>query len=238
MAIYLLVHGMWHGGWCWEKVTLLLRAAGHEVYAPTLTGLAERAHLRNNDIDLNTHVQDVVDLIESKNLRNVILVGHSLGGFVAPVIADKIPERIAHIVNLDGIVPENGKGLKDLIGDTWDFFKQKATESGDEWWCPPITEWTFGVSGVDLELMRSKLTPHPLKTLVTPVTLGNLRAKSIPSTFILCSEGLSNDEIATEEMKFTGLGMNFRNLPTCHDAMITMPEELAKMLLELARDNQ
>jgi pimeloyl-ACP methyl ester carboxylesterase len=234
VASFVLIHGMWHGGWCWKKVTTLLRAAGHEAHAPTLTGLAERAHLRSDNIDLNTHVQEIVELIKSENLHNIILVGHSLGGFMAPVVADQIPERIAHIVNLDGPVPVSGKGLKDLLGDTWQFFKQKAAESGDEWWCPPITDWTFGVSGTELEVVQSKLTPHPLRTLTTVVTLEHPRTKAIPSTFILCSEGLSDDEIATEEKHFTDLGMNFRSLPTGHDAMITMPDELTNTLLELA----
>jgi pimeloyl-ACP methyl ester carboxylesterase len=238
MAAFVLIHGMWHGGWCWEKVTALLREAGHEVYVPTLTGLAERASLRNDNLDLNTHIQEVVDLIESENLHNVILVGHSLGGFMAPVVADKTPERIAHIVNLDGPMPVSGTALKDLIGDTWHFFKQRATECGDEWWCPPITEWTFGISGTELESVQSKLTPHPLRTLTTIVTLENPRLKSIPVTFILCSEGLSDTEVATEEKNFTDLGMNFRSLPTGHDAMITMPDNLTEILLELSRENR
>lgn len=131
---------MWHGGWCWEKVTLLLRAGGHDVHTLTLTGLGELAHLRNNDIDLNTHIQDIVNVFESEDLRDVILVGHSLGGFMAPAVAEEIPERIVHIVSIDGMIPENGKSLKDLTGNTWDFFKNKAIESGDEWWCPPIAE--------------------------------------------------------------------------------------------------
>ena len=238
MSTFVLIHGMWHGGWCWERLVPLLRDAGYQVYAPTLAGLAERADMRSDDIDLNTHVQEVVDLCESKNLRDVILVGHSSGGFMAHVVADRIPERIAHIVNLDGMVPENGKSLTDLIGETWDFFKKKATESGDEWWCPPILEWTFGVSGADLEWAQSKLTLHPLKTLTTPVTLENPRAKSIPSTFILCSDGMTEEDIAAEEKKFAGLGMNFRNLPTGHDAMITMPKELAGILLEFTEGGQ
>ena len=157
---------------------------------------------------------------------------------MAPVVADRIPERIAHIVNLDGIVPENGKDFKDLIGDTWDFFKQKASENSDEWWCPPIPEWTFGVSGSKLALMKSKLTSHPLRTFTTVVTLENPQAKTIPSTFIRCSEGLSVDEIAALEKHNTNLGRNFRSLPTGHDAMITMPDELTKILLELAGENQ
>ena len=234
MSTFILIHGMWHGGWCWERLTPLLRDAGHQVHAPTLAGLAERADMRGNHIDLNTHVQDVIDLCESQNLSNVILVGHSSGGFMAHVVADRIPERVGHIVNLDGMVPENGKSLADLIGETWDFFKKKATESGDEWWCPPILEWTFGVSGADLKWAQSKLTPHPLKTLTTPVALENSRARYIPSTFIRCSDGMTDEEIAAEEKNFTGLGINFRSLPTGHDAMITVPKELAKILLELA----
>ena len=234
MKTFILIHGMWHGGWCWERLASILHAMGHQVYTPTLAGLAERANMRGDDIDLNTHIQDVVDLCQAENLRDVILVGHSLGGFMAPIVADRIPERVAHIVNLDGMVPENGKSLADLIGETWGFFKKKAIEGGDEWWCPPILEWTFGVSGADLEWSQSKLTPHPLRTLSTPVALENPRAKSIPSTFILCSEGMTEEEITAEEKKFTGLGMKFLSLPTGHDAMITMPKELAKILLELA----
>ncbi|MCQ3954861.1 MAG: alpha/beta hydrolase [Chloroflexi bacterium] len=167
MTTFILIHGMWHGGWCWDKLSALLKAAGHDVHAPTLAGLAERADLLNDDIDLNAHVQEIVDLISANNLRDVILVGHSSGGFMAHVVADKVPERVAHIVNLDGMIPENGKSLADLIGETWDFFKKKATESGNEWRCPPILEWTFGVSGAELERVQSKLTPHPLKTLTT-----------------------------------------------------------------------
>lgn len=235
MTTFILIHGMWHGGWCWDRLSALLRNARHNIYALTLAGLAERADIHSDSIDLNTHVQEIVDLIESQNLRDVILVGHSSGGFMAHVIADRIPERIAHIVNLDGMLPENGKSLADLIGETWDFFKKKATESGDEWWCPPILEWTFGVSGADLEWAQSKLTPHPLKTLMTPVALENPRARSIPSTFILCSDGMTDEEVVAEEKKFRGMGMNFRSLPTGHDAMITMPKELTKILIELTR---
>lgn len=234
MATFILIHGMWHGGWCWEKIARLLRTAGHIVYLPTLTGLAERADMLNDDIDLNTHVQEIVDLISSNDLFKVILVGHSSGGFMTHVVADRIPERVAHIVNLDGMVPENGKSLADLMGETWDFFKKKATESGNEWRCPPILEWTFGVSGAELEWIQSKLTPHPLKTLATPVTLENPKTKSIPSTFIRCSDGMTDEEVTDEEKKFAALGMNFRTLPTGHDAMITMPRELAGILLELA----
>lgn len=100
MATYVLVHGAWHGGWCWQRVTPLLRAAGHEVFTLTLTGLGERSHLANPEIDLNTHIQDVVNVLEYEDLRKVILVGHSYGGMVITGVTDRAAERLAHVVYL------------------------------------------------------------------------------------------------------------------------------------------
>lgn len=233
MALFVFIHGMFHGGWCWRKVVPLLRRAGHEVYTPTLTGLGERAHLATPDVDLGTHLQDIINLVMYEDLHNVILVGHSFGGSLAPAIVEKIPERIAHLVNLDGPLPENGKALKDLIGDTWDFFLQNAILPGDEERIQPIADWTFGVSGPDLVWMQSKLTPHPLKPLTTPLTLTTPAAHVIPRTYISCAEGATAVAIAAEKTKFANLGWGYRHLPTGHDAMITMPQELANILLGL-----
>ena len=110
------------------------------------------------------------------------------------------------------MVPENGKSIADLIGETWDFFKKKAIEGGDEWWCSPILEWTFGVSGVDPEWAQSKLSPHPLKTLTTPVSLSNPAARSIPRTFILCTDDSSEDEIRAEGKRWTQSGWKFQSI--------------------------
>lgn len=233
MTTFLLLHGMWHGGWCWQKVAPRLRAAGHEVYTPTLTGLGERSHLRPATIDLNTHIQDVVNVFEYEDLHDVILVGHSFGGTLASLVAEKIPDRIAHLVNLDGPLPEDGRALKDLIGDTWDFFQKNAIDPAAPEWINPIPDWTFGVSGTDLEWMQSKLTPHPLKALTTPVTLANPSAHALPRTFIGCTEDSPAETLAAEEAKFANLGWQYRSLPTGHDAMITMPEALTKILLKI-----
>lgn len=233
MTTFILLHGMWHGGWCWQKVTLLLRGAGHEVYTPTLTGLGERVHLANPEIGLDTHIQDIVNLVRFEDLTEVILVGHSFGGSLLPIIAEKIPDLIAHLVNLDGPLPEDGKALKDLIGDYWDYIQKNAILPGDEWRIQPIAEWTFGVSGLDLAWMQSKLTPHPLKPLTTPLTLTNPAARAIPRTYISCNEGATAEDVAAEETKFNSLGWQYRHLPTGHDAMITMPKALTKILLEL-----
>lgn len=233
MAVFVLIHGMWHGGWCWKKVAPLLRAAGHEVFTPTLTGLGDRVHLANPEVDVDVHILDVVNLVMYEDLHDVILVGHSFGGSLIPAIAEKIPVRIAHLVNLDGPLLENGKALKDLIGDTWDFFLQNAILPGDEGRIQPIADWTFGVSGPDLDWLQSKLTPHPLKTLTTSVTLENPAVRFIPRTFIHCVEDLSPVETAAEEKKYANLGWHYRSIQTGHDAMITAPEELTEILLDL-----
>src|SRR5688572_1955574 len=113
MATYVLIHGAWHGGWCWKLVAPALRRAGHEVYAPSLTGLGERRHLASRAIDLEAHVRDVVELLEMEDLSGVVLLGHSYGGMVVTGAADRVPERISQLVYLDAFVPENGKCLLD-----------------------------------------------------------------------------------------------------------------------------
>ena len=235
MTAVILIHGMWHGGWCWQKVAPRLRATGYEVYTPTLTGLGERSHLRSEQIDLNTHVQDIVQLLEYENIRAAILVGHSFGGTMAPIVADRVPERIAGIINVDGPMLEDGMALKDLIGDIWEFFQQHARDSGDEWWIPPVPDWTFGVSGEDLAWMRSKLTPHPLRALITPVTFTSPAARKIPRAYISCVGDASPDQIEMEARDFAAREWEYGSLPTGHDAMITMPDELTTTLLSIFR---
>lgn len=234
MAIFVLVHGMWHGSWCWKKVTPLLRAAGHEVNTPTLTGVGERAHLRYADIDMNTHIQDVVNVLDYEDLREVVLVGHSLAGFMAPAVAERAPERLAHVIDLDGPLPVDGKAFKDLLPDYWEDFRRRGREAGDEGWAPPVLEWTFGVTGADLQWLQAKLTPHPLRTWETPLHFTNPAARAIPRTFIACTEGpLSAEELALEIEKHAALGWGYRAIPTGHDAMITAPDALTKTLLDL-----
>src|SRR5258705_1716413 len=114
-STYVLVHGAWHGGWCWKRVAPALRAAGHEVYTPTLTGLGERAHLANPAIDLATHISDVVNLLEAEELNEVVLLGHSYGGMVVTGVADRAPARLRRVIYLDAFLPEDGKSLLDYL---------------------------------------------------------------------------------------------------------------------------
>ena len=113
---FVLVHGYWDGGWAWSQMAPLLRMAGHDVYTPTLTGSGERVHLRHPDVTLDTHVQDIVNMLRYEDLRRVILVGWSYGGMVITGVAEHVPERLAHLVYLDAFVPQDGQSAADLIG--------------------------------------------------------------------------------------------------------------------------
>ena len=117
MATFLLVSGAWHGGWCWKKLTPHLRAAGHEVYAPSLTGLGERSHLLTPEIDLDTHVQDILGLLFFEDLQEVIIVGHSYGGMLLPMVLERAADRIIHAVFLDAAVPPQDHSLFDILPD-------------------------------------------------------------------------------------------------------------------------
>ena len=108
---FVLVHGAWHGGWCWRRVGNLLERRGHKVFAPTLTGLGERSHLLSKEVDLDTHITDVVNLIRWEELTDIVLVGHSYGGFVISGVAERAEPAIAAIVFLDAFVPEHGDSM-------------------------------------------------------------------------------------------------------------------------------
>src|ERR1700730_4417189 len=190
MATFVLVHGAWHGGWCWQKVIPFLEAAGHEVYAPTLTGLAERAAELSPDIGLDTHIQDVVGELEEKNLHGVILVGHSYGGMVITGVVDKVPERIAHLVYLDTFVPRDGESMVD-VSPLVIYLLRKKTR-GDGW--KVDSQGTYGVNTEpDRSWLLSKVTPQPLKTLEQPLHLKNPDIVSTkPRTHINCSSNFFN----------------------------------------------
>jgi len=246
MATFVLVHGGWHGGWCWQKVIPFLEAAGHEVYAPSLTGLAERASLLTPDVGLDTHIQDIVGLLEERNLHGVILVGHSYSGMVITGVVDQVPERIAHLVYLDTFVPRDGESMADIAPMTIRLLRIKAQAHGDGWRVDPLQKMPFGVKGIygvttepDLSWVRSKVTPQSLKTFEQPLHLKNPAIVSAkPRTHIYCTGGgfffsLMRHIGGRRALPPTEAGWRLRQLPTGHDAMITMPRELADLLLEV-----
>jgi pimeloyl-ACP methyl ester carboxylesterase len=240
MATFVLVHGGWHGGWCWQKVTPFLEAAGHQVYAPTLTGLAERASELSPEVGLDTHIQDIVGLLVDQDLQEVVLVGHSYGGMVITGAVDQMPERIAHLVYLDTFVPCDGESMVDVSPVVIWLLRKQA--QGDGWRIP-----SHGDYGVTTEPDRSwvlrSVTPQPLKTLEQPLHLNNPAIVSTkPRTHIECTGSgdilsrlrpLLRHLLAPRALPPTEAGWRLRQLPTGHDAMITMPRELADLLLEV-----
>lgn len=234
MATFVLVHGGWHGGWCWKKVVPLLRAMGHLVYTPTLTGLGERAHLRSKNVSMAIQIQDIVGMIEYEDLEDVILVGHSYGGLVVAGVSGRIPQHLSHIVFLDAIVPENGQSFKDIYPDYFQYLKKVSDLQGDGWLIP-IPDGNFGVSDPeDLTWMRSKLTPgNALSALEEPIVLTNPKALDLPRTYILCNENGVESDFAKFAASAPIKGWRVRELVTGHDAMITAPEELTSILLGL-----
>ena len=219
---YVLVHGAWGGGWAFRHLANLLEKAGHTVYRPTMTGLGERVHLANPSIHLETHIQDIINVIEFEELRNVILVGHSYGGMVISGVATRIPKRLACLIYIDAHVPENGESMFDLIAADR---KQKllaiAHDRGDNWLVPP--PWPN--PGKDM--------PHPLATFQDPVKVGKLDSTVLPGHFVWTVEpGSNHDDFSESASRARNRGWRVYKLPTGHNPHWSMPEKLSKILLE------
>ncbi|MFE1191418.1 alpha/beta fold hydrolase [Streptomyces olivaceoviridis] len=241
MSTFLLVHGAWHSGRCWERVVPLLEAAGHRVFAPSLTGFGDKAHLLGPEVGLDTHVDDVVGLITEENLGDVVLVGHSYAGLVISSAANRIPERIAHLVYLDAMVPEDGESAVDVQPMTRQLI-ELAEKSESGWRVPPLPEQPapFGLFGVtdpaDVAWLRGMLSDQPVRCLQQPVRLGNPAAHAIPRTHIhnvgAMPAGVTRRPVPP--IQPNGTAAQVWELPTGHDCMITMPSELSELLLKLS----
>jgi pimeloyl-ACP methyl ester carboxylesterase len=233
MSAFVLVHGAWHGGWCWDRVAPLLRAAGHEVHAPTLTGLSERAHLLSPLVGLDTHVEDVVRLIDVLQLRDVVLVGHSYAGQVVTAVADRRPDAVALRVHLDAFVGDDGEAARDLLPETVEHhWAESAAERGFGWLVPVRSLAVLGVTEqADVDWLTPKLTPHPWKTYTDPLPLTGAAAR-VPAAFVECVSWMR--VFAGQAERARQRGWPVRELETGHEAMVTAPRALADTLLELA----
>ena len=233
MSTFVLVHGAWHGGWCWDRVAPLLRAAGHEVHAPTLTGLSERGHLLSPLVGLDTHVQDVVSLIDVLQLRDVVLVGHSYAGQVVTAVADRRPDAVALRVHLDAFVGDDGEAARDLLPETVEHhWAESAAEQGFGWLVPVRKLSVLGVTEqADADWLTPKLTPHPWKTYTDPLHLTGA-VERVPAAFVECVSWMRVFSAQAERARQRGWPV--RELDTGHEAMVTAPRALADALLELA----
>ena len=228
MATFVLVHGGWHGGWCWKKVVPLLRNAGHGVFTPTLTGLGERAHLLTPDIDLMTHVQDILGVLEYEDLQRVILVGHSSGGMLLSDVADQAATRVSHLVYLDAFLPEPGKAVREYADGV--ALDDEVRVHGDGWRLPlRLTLENLGVTdSADVACMAPRLGDHPYKTMTQPPQVTPDRLHSLQRTYIQTTPGFAQH---AERAKRWGFG--YYEVSGGHDVMVTKPAELVKIFLEL-----
>ncbi len=236
-ATFLLVHGGGHGGWCYAKVKRMLEAGGHTVFAPSLTGLAERSHLLSREVSLDTHITDVVSLLHYWDLHGVVLVGHSYGGMVVTGAADRAAERIGALVYLDAANPRNGESLVDVAGATLELARPHGTVvDGVELVLLPSegAGMFYGVTDpVDLAWMDQRLTGHPWRTFEDKLVLTHEDALwALPQFHIVCEEHiLSRDPHIIELARAEG---RLWSIDTGHDLMITEPEFVANALVEIA----
>ena len=233
MSVFVLVHGAWHGGWCWDRVAPALRAAGHEVHAPTLTGLSERAHLLSPQVGLDTHAEDIVRLLDVLQLRDVVLVGHSYAGQVVTAVADRRPDAIARRIHLDAFVGDDGEAARDLLPDTVaHHWADSAATAGFGWLVPVRSLSVLGVTEQDdVDWLTPRLTPHPWKTYTDPLRLTGA-ADGVPAAFVECVSWMRVFREQRERARRRGWPV--RELETGHEAMVTAPKALAEVLLELA----
>ena len=237
MATFVLVHGGGHGGWCYQRVAPRLRAAGHDVYTPTLTGLGERAHLLRADIDLDFHIGDIVNVLHFDDLRDVILVGHSYGGMVITGVADRAADRIGKLVYLDAATPRNGESLVDHAGPVINAVRPygEVVDGIELVLLPgPDAGRLYGVEDPeDLAWMADRLTGHPWQCFEQKLVVGNEDAlRAIPDFHVVCTSTIpTRSRTIMERARAAG---RLWDIDTGHDLMITAPTAVVAALLEIA----
>ena len=247
MSTFVLVPGAWLGAWSWQRVARLLRDARHDVYPLSLTGLGERVHLGGSNIRLDTHIDDVVNLIRYENLADVVLVGHSYAGIVVTGVADRIPERIAQVIYVDsGPVPDGARLLDLLKPELRERQERQVAETGGGWRLamPPDGELGAmasleGLDDDDLQQMRARAVDHPFGTYTQPLRLNNSARAHVPK--VLISNSLPLDQVramieaghpAFNEL--SGPEWTLCELRTGHWPMFSAPDQLAGLLNDLA----
>ena len=235
MSRFVLVHGGWHGGWCWSRVAARLRAAGHQVFAPTLSGLGEREHLWTPDIGLDTHTEDILNVLRFEQISEAILVGHSYGGTIITLAADRVASKVAALVYVDAVIPENG-----VAG--WDGFpeqRQQAMLAGAArlggMRVPPPDPSAWGItSPQDLEWVRTCCTPHPIKTMYDLPRLGQSWQTVARKHYILAGAHGNPRFIAHHAAAIQQSDWTTQVIDGGHDLMVTEPALLSDALLQVA----
>ena len=230
MAQFVMIAGGWHGGWALTPLARKLRGRGHDVFTPSLTGLGERAHLAAARPNLDTHIEDVANVLLFEGLEDVVLCGHSYAGMVITGVADRLAWRLSRLVYLDAFVPENGRSAIDyVVPERAAGMREQGERSG---WItpPPMSLW--GLTATQhLDFVGPREVRHPYASMTQPVTLRNPSETGVlPKTFIYCSSPATGtfDQFAAKYRNDPA--WRFHELKTGHDAMVLMPEELARIL--------
>jgi pimeloyl-ACP methyl ester carboxylesterase len=228
---FVLVHGGWHGGWCWSAVAAILRRREHTVFTPTQTGLGERSHLLSPSIDLDLFITDIANVLVWEDLHDVELVGHSFGGITISGVADRMPERIRQLVYLDAFILENGQSTLSMVPPNIASERAKAAqESSGGLSIPPPPPSNFGiVDPTQAAYVESRLTPHPFGSYTSPLVLAHPVGNSLPVTYIVCTDPIY-EPASTSRQWVKEAGWRTGELATGHDAMVIAPDLLADLL--------
>ena len=233
MSDFVLVHGAWHGAWCWQRIVAPLWAAGHRVFAVTLTGSGERAHLLAPTITLQTHIADVANLIEAEELHDAILVGHSYAGVLITGVADRLAHRLAHLVYVDAVVPQPGESWSSSHSEeTRNQRRQAIATTGT---IPAPDPAVFGLTGIDHAWVTRHQTPHPGGVYDEALQFDAARLAALPKTFVDCTAPALATIAGSRARVRSEPGWRVVEIATGHDTMVSAPDALLDVLLQLAR---
>ena len=231
---FVLVHGAWHGGWCYARVRDRLASQGHRAFTPTLSGLGERSHLMSKDIDLDTHITDVVNVIKWEDLHNIVLCGHSYGGWIISGVAEQMLDRIASIVFLDAFMPDDSESGQ----TTSSAFSQegiaRALATGAISRPGPLAKDFMVASEDDRAWVDSKTTEQPLGVSLQPIKLTGARDNVPKKTYIWSEPYNSPNFRRCYEKCVADPSWTTFTVPCGHDVMVDMPDRLAELLVEVA----
>lgn len=232
MANVVLAHGAWSAAWAWKKMRPLFAKAGHAFYSPTYTGLGERAHLSRPDIDLATHVQDVLNVIEFEDLKDVVLLGHSYGGMVATGVADKAPGRIARVIYIDAFAPRDGQSLFDLLGPKGEAHMRAGAAKDGDGWQLPINPMPADTSPEDAAWATPRRRKQPIKTFEQKI---KLESKSTPPRHYIYALKSGPGDVFRQfgERARSEAGWKYYEIDASHNPHITCPDVLMKLLTDI-----
>ena len=186
MANFVLVHGAWHGGWCWRRVVQALTEAGHRAHAVTLTGVGERVHLMSPAITLETHICDVVNAMDAEEMQEVVLAVHSYAGMIGTAIADRLPGRLRHLVYVDAVVPRPGESWSSTHASATREARLAAAAASPDFSFPPPDPSVFGLEGAERDWVMRRQTPHPGHTYQAVLQFDPQRVAQVPRSFVNC----------------------------------------------------